>query len=242
MNRHFRLDDINDDGMIKNNENDIREKDITENDITERGRFDTDETADIEECSFEAGEKPLKPKKKNSLLDEIVSWVVFIIIAGALAFLINSFVLFNAHIPSASMENTIMTGDRVLGLRLTYTFSKPQRYDVAIFIWPDTPHDAKKPIYYVKRVIGLPGEKLEIRDGLVYINDSDTPLRDDFVKDFPREKNLPPLIVPEGSYFMMGDNRNNSEDSRDWFNQFVTEEKMLAKAYVGIWPSPRLIR
>ena len=183
-----------------------------------------------------------KAKKESSVLDEILSWVVFIVLAGTLAFVINSFILFNAHIPSASMENTIMAGDRVLGFRLTYTFSSPERYDVAIFIWPDSDPNAKRPDYYVKRVIGMPGETPEIRNGLVYINGSDTPLRDDFVKDVPYEENLGPFAIPEGSYFVMGDNRNNSNDSREWMTKYVTEDKMLAKAYVGIWPSPRIIK
>lgn len=168
---------------------------------------------------------------------EIVSWIVFLLGAVVCAVLINSFIIFNAHVPSASMENTIMTGDRVLGLRLTYTFGKPERYDVAIFRYPDDETE-----YYVKRVIGLPGEKVDIIGGKVYINDSTEPLEDAFVKEAPFENDYGPYFVPEGSYFMLGDNRNNSRDSRMWVNKFVEEDKILAKAYVCMWPKPRRIR
>ena len=185
---------------------------------------------------------PAEGKKKTSLKDELISWVVFIAAAVVCAYLINSFILFNAHVPSASMENTIMTGDRVLGLRLTYTFSKPQRYDVAIFIYPDSDPSKRKNDYYVKRIMGMPGETLEIRDGLVYIDGSDTPLRDDFLLEPPFEENSGPYEIPADSYFVLGDNRNRSADSRVWANKFVHEDKVLAKTYIGLWPKPRIIK
>lgn len=168
---------------------------------------------------------------------EIVSWIVFLAAAVFCAVFINSFIIFNAYIPSASMENTIMTGDRVMGLRLTYTFSEPKRYDVAIFRFPDNEKE-----YFVKRVIGLPGEKVEVIDGKVYIDDSETALDDAFLKEPQYPFNDGPWYVPDNCYFMMGDNRNNSSDSRYWKNTFVKREKILAKAYVCMWPKPGQIK
>lgn len=167
---------------------------------------------------------------------EIISWIMFIAGAVIVALFINSFIIFNAHVPSPSMENTIMTGDRVIGLRLAYTFGAPERYDVAIFRFPDNEKE-----YFVKRVIGMPGEKVDIKDGKVYINDEEEPLLDHFLKETPYAGDYGPYYVPEGHYFMLGDNRNNSRDSRMWENKFVEKSKVLAKAYVTIWPNPRYL-
>ena len=135
-----------------------------------------------------------------------------LVIIGAviLAFLIDTFVIVNAQIPSGSMENTIMTGDRVFGNRLAYKFSDPKRFDIIIFKYPDDESQL-----FIKRIIGLPGETVEIHDGNIYINGSDTPLEDVDIKE-PMEGSFGPYTVPEGRYFVMGDNRNDSADGRVW--------------------------
>ena len=114
-----------------------------------------------------------KEREPFSWKEEVISWIKIIITAAVIAFLLNNFIIANSRVPSGSMENTIMTGDRVIGSRLSYYFGDPQRGDVAIFHFPDDPTGK---IYYVKRVIGLPGDIIDIRDGKVYINNSDTPL------------------------------------------------------------------
>ena len=169
-------------------------------------------------------------EEKTSIGKELFQWVLVIIGAVILAFLIDTFVIVNAQIPSGSMENTIMTGDRVFGNRLAYKFSDPKRFDIIIFKYPDDESQL-----FIKRIIGLPGETVEIHDGNIYINGSDTPLEDVDIKE-PMEGSFGPYTVPEGCYFVMGDNRNNSRDSRYWENTFVSEDAILGKAVLRYWP------
>ena len=169
-------------------------------------------------------------EEKTSVGKELFQWVLVIIGAVILAFLIDTFVIVNAQIPSGSMENTIMTGDRVFGNRLAYKFSDPKRFDIIIFKYPDDESQL-----FIKRIIGLPGETVEINDGNIYINGSDTPLEDVDIKE-PMEGSFGPYTVPEGCYFVMGDNRNNSRDSRYWENTFVSEDEILGKAVLRYWP------
>lgn len=169
-------------------------------------------------------------EEKTSVGKELFQWVLVIIGAVILAFLIDTFVIVNAQIPSGSMENTIMTGDRVFGNRLAYKFSDPKRFDIIIFKYPDDESQL-----FIKRIIGLPGETVEIHDGNIYINGSDTPLEDVDIKE-PMEGSFGPYTVPEGCYFVMGDNRNNSRDSRYWENTFVSEDEILGKAVLRYWP------
>lgn len=172
-----------------------------------------------------------------------------IIIVVLIVTLINNIVLINAKIPSESMENTIMTGDRIFGCRLSYglnidffghkinkKFREPQRFDIIIFKYPDDESQL-----YIKRIIGLPGEKVQIINGKVYINDSETPLDDSFTAEMPRG-NFGPYEVPEDSYFVMGDNRNNSKDSRYWkTSHFVTFDEIVGKAVIRYYPSIKLL-
>ena len=169
-------------------------------------------------------------EEKASVGKELFQWVLVILGAVILAFLIDTFVIVNAQIPSGSMENTIMTGDRVFGNRLAYKFSDPKRFDIIIFKYPDDESQL-----FIKRIIGLPGETVEIHDGNIYINGSDSPLEDVDIKE-PMEGSFGPYTVPEGCYFVMGDNRNNSRDSRYWENTFVSEDEILGKAVFRYWP------
>ena len=169
-------------------------------------------------------------EEKTSVGKELFQWVLVIIGAVILAFLIDTFVIVNAQIPSGSMENTIMTGDRVFGNRLAYKFSDPKRFDIIIFKYPDDESQL-----FIKRIIGLPGETVEIHDGNIYINGSDTPLEDVDIKE-PMEGSFGPYTVPEDCYFVMGDNRNNSRDSRYWEHTFVTRDEILGKAVFRYWP------
>lgn len=171
-----------------------------------------------------------KADKKRSLKNELIEDVCMVIIVLVVVFAVKNFVMINAVIPSASMENTILTGDRIFGSRLTYTFGDPERGDIVIFKYPDNEKEL-----FIKRVIGLPGDKVEIRDGLVYLNDSDVPLTEDYLPETPTG-DFGPYYVPEDSYFMLGDNRNYSKDSRLWENTYVTRDEVLAKAVFRYYP------
>ena len=171
-------------------------------------------------------EEPFSWKK------EIISWIQIIVAAVIIALVLNNFIIANSRVPTGSMENTIMSKSRVIGSRLSYLTSDPERGDVVIFHFPDDPTGKT---YYVKRIIGLPGETVDIVDGKVYIDGSDTPLDEPYLAE-PMEGSWGPYEVPEGSYFMMGDNRNNSLDARYWENQYVKKDKIIAKVLFCYFP------
>lgn len=172
-------------------------------------------------------------KKEESLIKEVLSWVITIALAVVAALFIKNYVIINANIPSGSMENTIMTGDRLFGYRLAYNEKKkPERGDIIIFKYPDNEEEN-----YVKRVIGLPGETVVIEDAKVYIDGSEVPLEEDYIKgDWVWETGPYTFEVPEDSYFVMGDNRNSSWDARFWDNTYVTSDKILGKAVFRYYP------
>ncbi|MCH5272838.1 MAG: signal peptidase I [Lachnospiraceae bacterium] len=168
--------------------------------------------------------------QKNTIIKEIISWVIVLTAAFIVGTCINKYVLIKAEIPSGSMENTMQVGDRVVGFRLAYLFSEPKRGDIVMFDYPD---DESK--LYVKRIIGLPGEELEIRDGKIYINGSTTPLEEDYLKETPIDT-YGTFRIPEGCYFMLGDNRNNSWDSRKWDRKYVQKSKIRCKVWFRYKP------
>ena len=175
--------------------------------------------------------------KKKSKVREYAETLV---IALAIALFVRSFVVQAFKIPSSSMEPTLLVGDHILvnkflyGIRIpvigkkVLPFSQPRRGDVIVFIFPN---DRSKD--FIKRVIGLPGEKIEIRERKIYINDR--LIEDPWGKYFPPERliNVGPEVVPPNALFVMGDNRNNSEDSRYW--GFVPLDDVLGKAFVMYW-------
>jgi len=174
--------------------------------------------------------------KSEKVKKELLGWVKTIVITFICALIINNTLIASALVISSSMENTIMTDSRVMGLRVAYIFSEPKRFDIILF----QPPDDEASIPYVKRIIGLPNEKVEIIDGKVYINDSDVPLDDSFIKENARG-DFGPYFVPEDSYFVLGDNRNGSRDSRFWENKFVSKDKIYGKVYFEYFPSPHLL-
>ena len=183
----------------------------------------------IGEDQFESSDKD----KQKRVAREIFSWVKIIVIALAVALIINNFIIINANVPSGSMENTIITGDRMIGLRTAFWFSAPKRGQVVIFKFPDNEDET-----FVKRVIGLPGETVHIKEGKIYINDSKKPLKEDYLKEPWIECNNydEPFKVPKDSYFCLGDNRNVSNDGRFWNKKYVKRNKILAKAEFVYWP------
>ena len=134
----------------------------------------TESAFDRNEVSFmNIRHKRKEKEESDSTARELFQWVAAIVAAVLIALAIDNFVIVNAQIPSGSMENTIMTGDRVIGNRFAYSFSDPQRFDIIIFRYPDDERQL-----FIKRIIGLPGETVEIRDGKIYLNGSDEPLED----------------------------------------------------------------
>ena len=181
-------------------------------------------------------------RKIKILNKSILSMIKTTILAFLIAMVAVNSVIINAVIPSGSMENTIMTGDRVIGNRLFYKISlgntqiyhklcDPKRFDIIIFRYPDD-----ESVLYIKRIIGLPGEIVEIRNGEVYINNATTPLDDSFTAE-KTQGDFGPYVVPDNSYFVMGDNRNNSHDSRFWKNTYVQFDQIIGKAIFRYYPT-----
>ena len=193
-------------------------------------------TGSDENAGDGASAKKGKSRKEGfNLKDEIVSWIQVLVAAAVIAFCVNHFIIANSEVPTSSMETTIMAGDRVIGSRLSYKFGEPQRNDIAIFIYPD---DEAKGIktYYVKRIIGMPGDTIDIVDGKVYLNGSDTPLDEPYLHE-PMEPEAPQHYeVPEDCYFMLGDNRNYSNDARRWTHKYVKRDKLVAKVLFQYYP------
>lgn len=175
--------------------------------------------------------KEKKKWDKKSVIKEVRDYVFLIILAFVLAFLMNKFVYANAEVPTGSMIPVVQPNDRLIVNRLAYLFEEPKRGDIVMFAFPDDEKDN-----YLKRIIGLPGEKVEIKNGLVYINDSEKSLDEPYIND-PPNGNYGPYNVPEGCYFMLGDNRDESKDARFWNNTYVKKEKIVGKAWLKYYPN-----
>ena len=175
---------------------------------------------------------------------EIWDYAKMIIIVVVIVTLVNSVVLINAKIPSESMEKTIMTGDRIFGFRLAYGLNldffgheiskkikDPERFDIVIFKYPD---DESK--LFIKRVIGLPGEKVQIIENRVYINGEK--LEEDYDTTNIDNVGIAGEEIPLGGdeYFVLGDDRENSEDSRNADIGAVKRDYLYGKAWYIISP------
>ncbi len=188
-------------------------------------------------------------ESEKSLVREIVETIILALI---LAFALRTFVIQAFYIPSGSMENTLLPGDMILVNKFIYYFTGIKRGDIIVFKYPNDPSKD-----YIKRVVGLPGDSLEIKNGDVYINDklyeekyTKEKSADDMIMHAHIERSGDPkiagvsvsaqsrIIVPEGKLFVMGDNRNNSQDSRFW--GFLSQSSLKGKALVIYWPLSRI--
>ncbi len=153
-----------------------------------------------------------------------------------LALGIRTFVAEARYIPSGSMEPTLEINDRLVVEKISYHFSPPERGDIVVFWPPDSlfPPNKRRDAF-IKRVIGLPGDTVEVKDGKVFVNGE--ALQEDYIKA-PPEYVWGPEIVPDRSYLVLGDNRNSSYDSHSW--GFVPEENIIGKAIVRFWPLNRI--
>lgn len=173
-----------------------------------------------------------KKGKPESVIKEIFSWVLSFTLAFLAAFFVKHYLIINADVPTGSMENTIMPGDRLVGNRLAYWRNDPERGDVIIFHYPDNEEEL-----FVKRVIGLPGETVKIEEGKIYIDGSEQALPEGYLKEVWTEETGPYLFeVPDDSYLVLGDNRNDSWDARYWSNTYVSKDKILGEAVLIYFP------
>jgi signal peptidase I len=152
-----------------------------------------------------------------------------------LAIGIRSFVAEARYIPSGSMEPTLQINDRLIIDKISYNFRQPQRGDIVVFSPTDALKQQNFKDAFIKRVIGLPGETVEVKGGRVYVNDQ--ALREQYIEEEP-EYSYGPVTVPEDNYLVLGDNRNNSYDSHYW--GFVPRDKIIGRAIVRFWPLNRV--
>lgn len=173
-----------------------------------------------------------KMDSKQAIIKEILSWVIPFVLALVAAVLLKNYVIINADVPTGSMENTIMPGDRLIGNRLAYIKDTPERGDIIIFRYPDDEEEL-----YVKRVIGLPGETIDIVDGKIYIDGVTEPMQEEYLKEnWTVATGDYHFEVPDECYLVLGDNRNDSWDARYWTNTYVHLDKILGEAVVTYWP------
>jgi len=188
---------------------------------------------------------------------------ILLIVGFGIVVLVKSFLIQAFYIPSGSMERTLLVNDRVLVNRQSYLFGEPQRGDVIVFrSWDDVGQDVASPSAWeyvtrslregiglgpsgtkqdlIKRVIGLPGDTVEVRNSHAIVNG--IPLDEPYVYlDGPDPlANFGPRVVPEGHYFMLGDHRNNSADSRAGGGRFTDEDAIVGRAFLRIWPPGRI--
>lgn len=229
--------------------------DIEEIDI-EEVNFSTSTVESIDLINIKRDEKQTEEFEANvksgtfeNVLKEVWSYIYIFVLALLIALFINNVILVNANVPTSSMENTIMAESRIIGNRLSYIFSEPERGDIVVF---ENPLDESE--NYVKRIIGMPGETIEVYNGKIYIyKDGEFvsgPLEEPYLKEeWVNRSNGYVFNIPEDSYLMFGDNRNHSSDARHWSEIvaanpnmytdpniiYVKEDKILGKVLFTYW-------
>ena len=204
-------------------------------------------------------DEPKKKKDKEKHGSFLKELPILIIIAFGLALLIKTFLLQAFYIPSESMVPTLQIGDRVLVNKLVYRIHPPRRGDIIVFIEHPGPKRSfwgrvrsflteglgvTKPQNkdFIKRVIGLPGERLQITNGVVTITGpggKPFTLDEPYLNKPPDNGSYGPYIVPANKYFVMGDNRGNSQDSRYPSVGFIAKKTIIGRAFIRIWPVGR---
>jgi signal peptidase I len=200
----------------------------------------------------------LQRLRKNPVVDLGITLVVAI----GIAFIVQLWVVKPYRVPTASMESTVLIGDRVIAARFLYHLRDPQRGDIVVFHPNGTGNEAElsdsvADVTFVKRLIGLPNEVVGAVGGRTYVCGDGAPadrgrpeatpgcdyldepyLNDLSAFDLPTQEDWGPVEVPDGRYFMMGDNRNDSKDSRSWGS--IQRDQIIGRAFVTYWPLNRL--
>ncbi|MFZ4517601.1 MAG: signal peptidase I [Microthrixaceae bacterium] len=176
-------------------------------------------------------------RRSSSGTRNVVEWIVVVVGAVVVALLVKTFLVQAFRIPSESMDPTLQVGDRVLVNKLSYRLHDVNRGDVVVFTRPaNLPEGPDQPDDLIKRVIGLPGDTVQAKDGKVYVNGR--PLDEPYLPDGTTTQNLEnPVKVPEGEVLVLGDNRSNSADGRVFGT--ISEDTIIGRAFVIVWPLSR---
>lgn len=170
-------------------------------------------------------------EKKRKIGKEILGMLVYLAVVVALVLLINRFVVQRTQVNGGSMYPTLENGDNLITDKISYRFREPKRYDIIVF-----PYRMEEKTYFIKRIIGLPGETVQVTGGKIYING------EVLEEEYGREEALSggtaeePVTLGEDEYFVMGDNRNNSKDSRDPQVGMIHRDDIVGRAFIRIWP------
>lgn len=173
-----------------------------------------------------------RQEQQKSPAREVLSTILYLAVVVLVAYLIVTFVGQRTEVNGASMENTLDNGDNLIVDKISYRFGSPKRFDVVVFPYPQDPST-----FFIKRVIGLPGETVQIdANGRIYINGQ--VLEENFGREAISNPGLAenPIQLGQDEYFVMGDNRNNSMDSRDARVGPIKGRSMIGKAFLRIWP------
>lgn len=170
----------------------------------------------------------------NKVMKEIINTLLYLLFVLCMTWLLITFVGQRTEVDGASMEPTLYNGDNLIVDKITYRFKDPQRFDIIVF-----PFRHKENTYYIKRIIGLPGETVQIdEDGSIYINGE--LLEEHYGKQIiladHRGIAREPVVLGQDEYFVMGDNRNNSTDSRTEIVGNIKRKDIVGRAWVRIWP------
>ena len=170
-------------------------------------------------------------EKPKGIVKESLGWIVYIAIIIGLTWLIITFVGQRTRVSGHSMEATLHDGDNLIVDKLSYHFREPKRFEIIVF-----PYRHKENTYYIKRIIGLPGETVQVKDGYVYINGEK--LDENYGLEVMEDAGIAaePIELGEDEYFVLGDNRNHSSDSRDPSVGILHRDELIGRAWVRIWP------
>ena len=172
------------------------------------------------------------PEQEQSIWRSLGGTLLYLLVIVLLTWVIVTFVGQRTKVDGHSMEPTLSDGDNLIVDKLSYRFREPERYDIIVF-----PYQHAENTYYIKRIIGMPGETVQIKDGYVYI-DGERLLSDIYGNELIKDPQTAtdPITLKENEYFVMGDNRNHSMDSRDPSVGVLTKEDLIGRAWVRIYP------
>ena len=170
----------------------------------------------------------------NRIMRELLNTAIYLLCVLGAVWLVITFVGQRTEVEGASMENTLHNGDNLIVDKLSYRFHDPERFDIIVF-----PFQFQDNSYYIKRIIGLPGETVQIMDdGSIYINGEK--LEENYGMEVIKPETIgraaEPIELGDDEYFVMGDNRNNSSDSRTDMVGNIKRENIIGKAWLRIWP------
>lgn len=170
-------------------------------------------------------------EEPKGILKELLGWIVYIAVIIGLTWLIITFVGQRTRVSGHSMEATLHDGDNLIVDKLSYRFRDPKRFEIIVF-----PYRHKENTYYIKRIIGLPGETVQVKDGYVYINGEK--LDENYGLEVMEDAGIAaePIELGEDEYFVLGDNRNHSSDSRDPSVGILHRDELIGRAWIRIWP------